>query len=99
MKRILAALILGPAMAVVAADVSRSPITLAPVPAARAPALRLTSAEAMQSEFLRRFLEGPGRGYRRVLDPDFYRPAPELVMGGRVFTVHAPDLIGLSENP
>jgi hypothetical protein len=56
------------------------------------------SAEAMQAEFLKRFLDAPGFGMRRVLVPEYHRPAPYLVWNEQRFAVKPPELIGLEEH-
>ena len=53
----------------------------------------------MQGEFLKRFLDAPGFGMRRVLVPEYHRPAPHLVWAGQRFVVKSPELIGLEEHP
>lgn len=56
------------------------------------------SLDALQAEFLKRFLDAPGFGMSRVILPEFHRPASQLLLSGRKFEVKAPELIGLEEH-
>jgi hypothetical protein len=67
-------------------------------PATNQPPL-FTSADAVQAEFLKRFLNARGFGMSRVILPEFHQPASELLLSGRRFSVKAPELIGLEEHP
>ena len=59
---------------------------------------KLASLEAVQAEYLKRFVESPGFGASRILRPRFNLPV-QLVLSGTAWQVPPPQLIGLEDAP
>lgn len=58
----------------------------------------VASMEETHRAFIKRFLDAPGFGVRRVLLPEYYRPAPPVQWDNQTFVVTPPQLIGLEEH-